>query len=85
MSILGLEESLSLVKEDYRGKVGKIQKELTETNGEKFDEEAPNEQQLISYFRSMREDRCLSSSTLWTYYSALNVIIYEEPIHLPDP
>ena len=67
MSILALEESLSFVKEDSRGKVKKLWKEFTEKNGEKFHEKAPNEEQLISYFRFMTEDRCLSSSTLWTY------------------
>ena len=75
MSILGLADSLSLIKEDYRGKVQKLWKEFVEKNNDEFDEKPPTEEQFLSYFRFLRDDKHLSSSTLWTYYSALNVIM----------
>ena len=50
MSIIGLADSLSLIKEDYRGKVQKLWKEFVEKNGDEFDEKPPTEEQFLSYF-----------------------------------
>ena len=43
--------------------------------GKPFDEEAPQEVDLLSYFKHLREIKKLASSSLWVFYSHVNCIM----------
>jgi len=40
--------------------------------GEDFSTRAPPEEELLQYFKHLREDKKMASSSLWTTYSMIN-------------
>ena len=81
--ILSLEEALSLLKEGYSPKVKKIWMDFVSFCECSFDDSAPKEDSFLKYFKFLREDKKLASSSLWSYYSLLNTVMknrYNTPL-----
>ena len=73
--IISLDEALGLIKGGYREKVKKLWEDFVDKNNDEFNENQPTENQFISYFKDLREEKSLSSSSIWTYYSSLNCVM----------
>ena len=74
-AVQSLEAALSLQKPAYGLKCKKVWLDFVEYSSDNFDDKAPQEEKLIDYFKQLRENKKLASSTLWVQYSYLNTII----------
>ena len=48
---------------------------FTEHTGSFFDNSAPSEEDLMSYFKFNRTERKMASSSMWVLYSHVNVVL----------
>ena len=46
-----------------------------EHTGSSFDDSAPGEEDLINYFKFIRTERKMASSSMWVQYSHVNVVL----------
>ena len=77
-TIFSLEEALLNVKDGSRGKYRKCWNDFTSFFPLKKDEFSlgmPCEEDFTSYFKHLREEKKMASSSLWTYYSMLNSVV----------
>ena len=73
--IFSLDDALLTVKEGSRAKYKKVWLEFVnfvEACPGDFAERSPSEEELISYFKHLRENKKIASSSMWTYYSIIN-------------
>ena len=68
------------VKMPSRKKYLKVWCEFKEraVNSGEFEERMPTEDEFADYFRSLRLEKKLSSSTMWTTYSIVNAVVKGE-------
>ena len=74
-AVQSLEAALSLQKPAYGLECKKVWLDFVEYSSDNFDDKAPQEENLIDYFKHLRENKKLASSTVWVQYSYLNTII----------
>ena len=70
--ILPDSEALIQIKEACRKNYLRAFGQLRKFVGEDFSTRAPSEEELLQYFKHLREDKKMSSSSLWTTYSMIN-------------
>ena len=70
--ILPDSEALIQIKEASRKIYLRAFGQLRKFVGEDFSTRAPSEEELLQYFKHLREDKKMSSSSLWTTYSMIN-------------
>ena len=76
-TIFSLDDALLTVKEGSRAKYKNVWLEfvnLVEASPGDFVGRNPSEGELISYFKHLRENKKMASSSMWTYYSMINSI-----------
>ena len=76
-TIFSLDDALLTVKEGSRAKYKNVWLEfvnLVEASPGDFVGRNPSEGELISYFKHLRENKKMVSSSMWTYYSMINSI-----------
>jgi len=49
--------------------------DFIEHTGSFFDDSAPGEEDLINYFKFIRTERKMASSSMWVLYSHVNVVL----------
>ena len=77
-TIFSLEEALLNVKDGSRGKYRKCWNDFTcffPLKKDEFSLGMPCEEDFTSYFKHLREEKKMASSSLWTYYSMLNSVV----------
>ena len=68
-------DALSMPKDDYKKRCFTIWKQFTDFCGEDYDEFPPGEGALYGYFKSLREDKNMASSSIWHHYSCINTVV----------
>ena len=68
------EIALEQVKPGSRNLYKKAFNRLREFLGRDLEDSPPSEQDLINYFRDLRNEKKAASSTLWTTYSLINSV-----------
>ena len=72
LGIISLDSALSMLKDDYKKRCFTIWKQFTVFCGEDYEEFPPGEVALYGYFKSLREDKNMaSSSILFLWYIKL--------------
>ena len=72
--ILQDSEALIQIKEAGRKNYLRAFGQLRKFVGEDFSTKAPSEEDHLQYFKHLREDKKMASSSLWTTYSMINVM-----------
>ena len=69
--------AIEAIKEPSRQRYLKIWEEFKSrsSNAMEFENRMPNEDELTDYFRYLRMERKMSSSTMWTTYSMINSVV----------
>ena len=75
LGIISLDSALSMLKDDYKKRCFTIWKQFTDFCGEDYDEFPPGEGALYGYFKSLREDKNMASSSIWHHYSCINTVV----------
>ena len=73
--MLSLEDALSLIKPDYAKKCKSSWLTFVDYSGSSFDQQPPEEGILTEYFKFLRDEKKYASSSLWVYYSHMNVVM----------
>ena len=76
-SILSDQEAVETVKGSTNERYLKIWVSFKNNspNSAEFENRIPEENELLDFFRHLRNDLKYSSSSMWTYYSMLNAVI----------
>ena len=76
-SILSDQEAVENVKESTKERHLKIWTSSKDNspNSVEYESRTPKENELLDFFRHLRNDLKYSSSSMWTYYSMLNAVI----------
>jgi len=76
-SILSDQEAVENVKGSTKERYLKIWTSFKDNspNSAEYESRTPKENELLDFFRHLRNDLKYSSSSMWTYYSMLNAVI----------
>ena len=73
--MLSLEDALSLIKPEYAKKCKVSWLTFVDFSGSSFDQQPPEEEILIDFFKFLRSEKHCASSSLWVFYSHMNVVM----------
>ena len=76
-SIMSLDAALLSIKEPSRSRYKKTWQEFQafSSDSSEYTNRMPSEEELTSFFKHLREEKKMASSSMWTYYSQINKMI----------